>query len=158
MKRLRNEINEIDAIDARILSVLSENSRISVADLARTIGLSSPSASERVKRLEEAGVIKRYTIDIDPAALGRPLSVWLRISPIPGKLDTVCKIIQDLPEIVECDRVTGDDCYLARAHVKSVADLENLIDQLVANAVTNTAIIQSPPVERRLPPILKTDG
>lgn len=157
MKQLRNENGDIDAIDARILYALSENARTSIADLARGVGLSSPSVSERVKRLEEAGVIKRYTIDIDPAALGRPLSVWLRISPIPGQLQTVYKIIQELAEIVECDRVTGDDCYLARAHVRSVADLEQLIDQLVGYATTNTSVIQSPPVERRLPPILQRE-
>ncbi len=153
MKRLRNQNDGLDAIDARILSALVDDARISIAELARTIGLSSPSVSERVKRLEEAGVIEGYTVKINPKALGLPLAAWLRIRPTPGKLDKVAEVLRGLPEIVECDRITGEDCFIARAHVQSVEALEKLIDQVIPYAMTNTSIIQSSPVERRLPPI-----
>ena len=153
MKRLRYENGAIDAIDAQILDALTDDARISVAELARTVGLSSPSVSERVKRLEEAGVIEGYTAKINPKALGLPIAVWLRIRPMPGQLKKVAALLQGLPEIVECDRITGEDCFVARAHVKSIEDLEGLIDEVIPYAMTNTSIIQSSPVRRRLPPI-----
>jgi Lrp/AsnC family leucine-responsive transcriptional regulator len=153
MKRLRYENGALDGIDVRILDALVADARVSVADLARAVGLSSPSVSERMKRLEEAGVIEGYTVRINPQALGLPIAAWLRIRPIPGELKRVAEILRGLPAIVECDRITGDDCFIARAHVRSVAELESLIDAIIPYAMTNTSIIQSSPVPRRLPPI-----
>lgn len=153
MKRLRYEDGPLDETDARILDALIENARVSLADLARRVGLSSPSVSERIKRLEEAGIIGGYTVKINPEALGYPLSAWLRVRPIPGELKKVAEILRGLPEVVECDRITGDDCFMARAHVRSVEDLEALIDKIIPYATTNTSIIQSSPVPRRLPEI-----
>ncbi len=157
MKRLRYENGAIDPVDRKLLSALIDNARISTAELARTVGLSAPSVAERLRRLEEAGVIEGYTVRINPEALGLPISAWLRIRPIPGALGTVAEILKNLPEIVECDRITGEDCFLARAHVPSVTDLEALIDEIIPHAMTNTSIIQSSPVPRRLPPVLQ-DG
>jgi len=154
MKRLRYENRDIDPVDAKILRALAKDARTSTAELSRTVGLSAPSVSERVKRLEESGVIEGYSVKINAAALGLPLAAWLRIRPIPGQLQKVAEILQGLPEIAECDRITGEDCFIARAHLRSVADLERLIDQIIPYAMTNTSIIQSSPVERRLPPIL----
>lgn len=150
---LRAENGALDDIDAEILAALIENARISLAELARRVGLSAPSVSERLKRLEESGVVTGYSIEIDPAALGLPLAAWLRIRPMPGQLQRVAEILRGLPEIVECNRVTGEDCFLARAHVASVEDLEAVIDEVIPYAMTNTSIIQSSPVPRRLPPI-----
>ncbi len=151
MNRLRYENGSVDAIDRKLLDALIESSRTSNAELARLVGLSAPSVAERIKRLEEAGVIEGYTTTINPKALGLPIAAWLRIRPTPGELHRVAQILRDLPEIVECDRITGEDCFLARAHVRSVADLETLIDELISYAMTNTSIIQSSPVKRRLP-------
>ena len=152
MKRLRYENGGLDPTDLRILEELAADGRISIADLARKIGLSSPSASERLKRLEEAGVIEGYRVELNPSALGLPIAAWLRIRPIPGQLRKVADILRGLPEIVECDRVTGEDCFIAKAHLRDVGDLEKLIDQIIPYAMTNTSIIQSSPVKRRLPP------
>ncbi|WP_375594859.1 Lrp/AsnC family transcriptional regulator [Algihabitans albus] len=143
----------MDEIDASILSALIDNARISIAELSRQVGLSSPSVSERIKRLEESGVIGGYTVKVNPEALGLPLSAWLRIRPIPGQLQKVAEILRGLPEIVESDRITGEDCFIARANVRSVEDLEALIDEIIPYAMTNTSIIQSSPVPRRLPVI-----
>jgi len=151
VKRLRYENSALDATDARILDALVNDARISIADLARSVGLSPPSVSERIKRLEEVGVIEGYTLTINPKALGLPITAWLRIRPIPGQLQMVAEILRGLPEIVECDRITGEDCFVARAHVQSVEELEKLIDQVIPYAMTNTSIIQSSPVKRRLP-------
>ncbi|WP_108881625.1 winged helix-turn-helix transcriptional regulator [Anderseniella sp. Alg231-50] len=151
MNRLRYENGSIDAVDRKLLDALIENSRTSNAELARLVGLSAPSVAERIKRLEEAGIIEGYTTTVNPGALGLPIAAWLRIRPIPGELHRVAQILRELPEIVECDRITGEDCFIARAHVGSVADLETLIDELISYAMTNTSIIQSSPVARRLP-------
>lgn len=153
MKRLRYENGNIDPVDAKILRALAKDARISTAELARAVGLSAPSVAERVRRLEESGVIEGYSVKINAAALGLPLAAWLRIRPIPGQLQKVAEILQGLPEIIECDRITGEDCFIARAHLRSVGDLERLIDQIIPYAMTNTSIIQSSPVEWRLPPI-----
>lgn len=156
MNRLRYENGKLDELDAAILTHLIDDARTTVAELARRVGLSPPSVSERIKRLEEAGVIRGYTLDINPAAIGLPLTVWLRIRPLPGELHRVADIIRAQPAIVGCDRVTGDDCYVARAHVANVANLETLIDQFTAHASTNTSIVQSSPIERRMLPIRGT--
>lgn len=153
MKRLRYQNGDIDLVDEKLLKALVANVRTTHAELARLVGLSAPSVAERVKRLEEAGVIKGYTLAVDPEALGLPVSAWLRIRPMPGQLQKVAEIVRGIPEIVECDRVTGEDCFLARAHVRSVQDLERVIDAIIPYAMTNTSIIQSSPVERRLPPL-----
>jgi len=153
MRRLRYENLPLDAIDTRIIQALSQDGRVSTAELARRVGLSPPSVAERVKRLEENGVIEGYAAQINPAALGYALSAYLRIRPVPGELAKVAAILAEIPAIVECDRVTGDDCFIARAHLKSVEELEQVIDRIIPFAMTNTAIIQSSPVARRLPPI-----
>src|SRR5262249_8800665 len=153
MKRLRSENRPLDDTDARLLRALADDARISVAELARTVGLSPPSVSERMKRLEEAGAIEGYAAKINPRALGVPGSAWLRVRPMPGRLQKVSEILQELPQIVECDRVTGEDCFIARAYVASVEDLQRLIDQIIPHAMTNTSIIQSSPVPRRSLPI-----
>jgi Lrp/AsnC family transcriptional regulator, leucine-responsive regulatory protein len=153
VKSLRYEIGGIDPVDTRLLEALVRDARTSVADLARTVGLSPPSVSERIKRLEEAGIIEGYTLTIGAKALGLPIAAWLRIRPIPGQLQKVADILRSLPEIVECDRITGEDCFIARAYVPSVDDLEKLIDEVIPYAMTNTSIIQSSPVKRRLPSI-----
>lgn len=153
MKRLRYENGSLDELDAKILRALTEDARTSMAELARLVGLSPPSVSERVRRLEEAGVIQGYRAQVDPRALGLMLSAYLRIRPIPGQLKKVATVLQGLEAVVECDRVTGEDCFIAKAHIRSVEELEKLIDQVMPYAMTNTSIIQSSPVERRLPPM-----
>lgn len=151
MKRLRYENGDIDPVDLRLIEALVADGRTSVAELARLVGLSAPSVSERIRRLEETGVIEGYTARINPKALGLPLAAWLRIRPVPGELRKVAEILQDLPEVVECDRVTGEDCFVARVHAASIEELERLIDRIIPHAMTNTSIIQSSPVARRLP-------
>jgi Lrp/AsnC family leucine-responsive transcriptional regulator len=124
-----------------------------MADLARKAGLSAPSVTERVRRLEEAGIVTGYAARIDPAALGLPLAAYVRIRPMPGQLEKVAEVLNGLDAIVECDRVTGEDCFIARAHVRSMQELERVIDAIIPFAMTNTSIIQSSPVKRRLPPL-----
>ena len=153
LKRLRSQNTNIDQIDHRLLLLLADDARMTVAKLARAVHLSPPSVAERIRRLEDSGIIEGYTLLVNPTVLNLPIAAWLRVRPLPGQLQKVAKLLQELPEIVECDRVTGEDCFLARAQVRDVTDLERLIDKIIGNAMTNTSIIQSSPVRRRLPPI-----
>jgi Lrp/AsnC family transcriptional regulator, leucine-responsive regulatory protein len=122
-----------------------------MSDLAKLVGLSAPSVAERVRRLGDAGIIRGYTAVIDPAALGLPLAAYLRIRPMPGQLRRVAEVLMQLLAVVECDRVTGEDCFIAKAYIRDVAELEALIDEIIPYAMTNTSIIQSSPFQRRLP-------
>jgi Lrp/AsnC family transcriptional regulator, leucine-responsive regulatory protein len=145
--------DRIDATDQKLLDALAVNSRLSLKELAQAAGMSSPSAAERLRRLEERGIIRAFTIDIDPAALGYPLQAIVRIRPLPGQLHIVEKLIQEIPEFIECDKVTGDDCFIARLVVRSMGELDGILDKITERAETNTSMIKSSPVKRRLPPV-----
>jgi len=142
----------IDQIDQMILEALRRDARASLKELAALVGLSSPSVAERVRRLEERGVIRGFTIDIDPRALGYTLQAIVRVKPLPGKLHIVQQLLDSIPEFGECDRVTGDDCFVARLHVRSIEQLDQILDKIVDRAETSTAIVKSQPIQRRPPP------
>jgi Lrp/AsnC family transcriptional regulator, leucine-responsive regulatory protein len=148
---MENEVN--DDIDIQLLQLLSGNARASLKELGAAVGLSSPSVAERVRRLEERGVIRRFTIEIDPAALGYQLQAIIRIRPLPGQLHMVRKLIEETPEIVECDKITGDDCFIARLHVRSVNDIDPILDRIAERASTNTSIVKSKTIPLRHPPM-----
>ncbi len=145
--------NDLDDIDRRILEALAADARMSLKELAQAAGLSSPSAGERLRRLEERGVISAFTVDIDPTALGYPLQAIVRVRPLPGQLHVVERIIQEMPEFVECDKVTGDDCFVARLVVRSMAQLDTILDKVAEKAETSTSMVKASPVKRRLPPL-----
>lgn len=149
---------DVDAIDARLLQRLETDGRIPIAELARTLGMAAPSVSERLHRLEEAGVIRRFTVEVDPVALGYALGAYIRVRPMAGQLRKVATLLAEIPEIVECDRITGDDCFIARAYLRSVDDLERVLDRIIPYGETNTSIIQSSPVTRRLPALRENRG
>jgi len=142
-----------DEIDQLLISALMEDSRSSLKTLAGISRLSSPSVAERIRKLEERKVITGYTVDIDPKAFGYQLQAIIRIRPLPGQLQEVERQIQNTPQFTECDKVTGEDCFIARLHVRSIEQLDSLLDELNAYAETNTAIIKKSPVKRRLPPM-----
>lgn len=152
---LANEIQAVDDIDRAMIEALAGNSRISLKELAQVVGLSSPSAAERLRRLEDRGVVTHFTIDLDPAAIGYPLQAIVRVRPLPGQLHIVERIIQDTPEFIECDKVTGDDCFIARLVVRSMGELDSILDKVAERAETNTSMIKSSPVKRRLPPLIR---
>lgn len=157
MKRTRYVNGELDALDGKILAILSTQGRIAMKDLAAEIGLSSPSTAERVRRLEDIGAIRGYAAQIDAEKIGFSLAVYLRVQPMPGELKRCAELLAASPEIVECDRVTGDDCFVAKAYLGSVDALEKLIDRFLPYGKTNTSVIQSSPVKRRMPVLLRSD-
>jgi Lrp/AsnC family leucine-responsive transcriptional regulator len=139
----------LDQINRRMLDELQRDGRLSLAELARRLHVSPPTVAERLSRLESAGVIRGYHADVDPVAAGCSLSAIIRMRPAPRQVHKVAELVQGLEEVVECHRITGEDCYLIKAHVRDVTHLEELIDQIVPYGQTTTSIIQSSPVPPR---------
>jgi Lrp/AsnC family leucine-responsive transcriptional regulator len=146
----------VDAIDLRILTELQLNARLSLAELGRRVCLSAPAVGERVQRLEESGVITGYHAEVDPRAVGFPVTVMVRVSPAVRELARIAKIAEEIPEIVECYRMTGDDCYYFTMHLRSVDRLEPILDRFTPYGRTTTSLIQSAPVPRRPLPLGET--
>ena len=139
----------IDVTNRRLLAELQSDARLSLAELGRRVGLSSPAVAERLHRLKQDGVILGYHARIDPRALGFALSAVIRTRPAPGQLKVVAREARRTPEVVECRRITGDDCYVMLAHVRDVEHLEEVIDRFTAHGSTTTSIVQSSPVPPR---------
>ncbi|MHA7772305.1 Lrp/AsnC family transcriptional regulator [Roseibium sp. M-1] len=145
---------KIDDVDAKIIEALIGDARMSLKELAAHAGLSSPGVSERIRRLQERGVIRGFSAEIDPKALGYSLQAIVRIRPLPGKLHIVQQLIQDIPEFCECDKVTGEDCFVARLAVPSIDKLDGILDKIADKAETSTSIVKSQPIRRRPPPLV----
>jgi Lrp/AsnC family leucine-responsive transcriptional regulator len=143
----------LDQINLRILTELSAEPRLTMSELGRRVGLSAPAVTERVRRLEEAGVIRGYRLEIDPAALGLPLAAYVRIRPDPGQLPRVADLARQLPEVVECHRITGEDCFILKVHFPAMDQLDRILDRFLAYGTTTTSIIQSSPVPLRSLPL-----
>jgi Lrp/AsnC family transcriptional regulator, leucine-responsive regulatory protein len=147
------EAKLLDAVNLRVLEELTADGRIPMAELGRRVGLSAPAVAERVQRLERAGVIAGYRAELDPRALGYPVSAVVRIRPSPGQLQRIPEVARETPEVAECHRITGDDCYLLRLHLRSIDDLEDVLDRFTPYGLTTTSIVHSTPVARRGPPL-----
>ncbi|HEU0025419.1 MAG TPA: Lrp/AsnC family transcriptional regulator [Thermoleophilaceae bacterium] len=139
----------VDGANHRLLAELQADARLSLAELGRRVGLSSPAVAERLQRLEQTGAITGYHAEVDPRALGFSLSVVIRIRPAPREIAKVAELARGTPEVVECHRITGEDCYIMRAHVRDVVHLEEVIDRFVIYGQTTSSIVQSSPVPRR---------
>jgi len=142
---------ELDTISWRLLESLQQNARLSFAELGRKVGLSTPAVAERVRRLEDAGVITGYHATVSVGKLGAPIRVLVRLT-IPGgdlQISRTVTAIKELPEISRCHRITGDESFVIEASVVSVRHLEALIDRLSVFGATSTSTILSSPVERR---------
>jgi Lrp/AsnC family leucine-responsive transcriptional regulator len=139
----------LDQTNRRLLAALQDDARLSLAELGRRVGLSSPAVAERLQRLELQQVIRGYRAELDPSALGYPLSAIVRIRPAPRQLHKVADLARATPEVVECHRVTGEDCFLMKAHIRSMTHLEELLDQFAPFGQTTTSIVQSSPVAGR---------
>jgi Lrp/AsnC family transcriptional regulator, leucine-responsive regulatory protein len=139
----------LDETNLRLIAELQLDARMSLAELGRRVGLSSPAVSERIRRLELEGVITGYRAEVNPRRVGYGLGVHIRIRPAPRQLADVAELARATEEVVECHRVTGDDCFVMIAYVRDVEHLEALIDQFAAYGQTTSSIMQSSPVPRR---------
>ncbi len=143
----------LDRVNRQILADLLENPRLPMSVLARRVGMSSPAVTERVRRLEESGVICGYRLDLDPAALGLPLAAYIRVRPNPGQLARVADLARAIPEVTECHRITGEDCLIVKVHLPAMDQLDRILDQFLMFGVTTTSIVQSSPVPLRALPL-----
>ena len=143
----------LDDVNRRLLAELQDDPRQTMSALARKVGMSAPAVTERVQRLEQSGVITGYRVDIDPAALGLPVAAYARIRPVPGQLPRVAALAASLPEVSECHRITGEDCFLIKVHAPAIEALEQILDRFVVHGQTVTSIVVSSPVPPRPLPL-----
>jgi Lrp/AsnC family leucine-responsive transcriptional regulator len=150
----QHDLLRLDIIDRKIIGELSADGRVALAELGRRVNLSSPAVAVRVQRLERAGVITGYRAEIDPRALGYTLTAIVRIKPAAGQLPRIPELASEIPEIGECHRITGEDCFYIKVHLRSIDDLSALLDRFLAYGETTTSLINASPVPRRDPPVV----
>jgi Lrp/AsnC family leucine-responsive transcriptional regulator len=143
----------LDMTNRRLLAELEADARISVAELGRRVGLSAPAVGERIGRLERAGVITGYHAAVEPRALGFGLAAIVRIRPNSRELRRIPQIAAEMREVVECYRITGEDCFFVKLYLRSIDELEPLLDRFTPYGQTTTSIIHSAPVPRRALPL-----
>jgi Lrp/AsnC family leucine-responsive transcriptional regulator len=147
------DLPRIDATDRKIIGELISDGRVSLAELGRRVSLSSPAVAERVQRLERAGIITGYRAELDLRRLGYQLTAIVRIKPAPGQLPRIPELAAAIPEIGECHRITGEDCFFLKVHLRSIDELGSLLDRFLAHGETTTSLINASPISRRDPPL-----
>jgi Lrp/AsnC family leucine-responsive transcriptional regulator len=161
-KSARNSFDNVnallDATNIDILRELVDDPRLAMSELARRIGMSAPSVTERVQRLQDAGIIRGARLDVDQAALGLGITAFVRVRPMPGQLQAISELARKTPEIVECHRVTGEDCFIMKVLVGRVELLEAVLDEILKYGNTTSSIVQSTPVPLRAPPLPDAAG
>jgi Lrp/AsnC family transcriptional regulator, leucine-responsive regulatory protein len=143
-----NRARSIDSKDLDIIEALQANARLPLSELGRKMGLSQPAVSERVRRLEEAGVIEGYAAKINPRALGLGLTAIIRLRTTHEHIKTCLKKFVEIPHIIEVNRVTGEDCFVLKVLVPAPGDLETIVDRIaVFGAVTTSLVLRSEPAQ-----------
>lgn len=151
-----NGISELlDAVNRRLLAELHADPRIAMSALARKVGMSSPAVTERVQRLQRAGVITGFRMEVDPAALGLPVAAFVRVRPSGGQLSKIADLAERLDRVSECHRITGEDCFLIKVHAPTIGELEETLDQFLAYGQTITSIVVNSSVPPRPLPVVE---
>jgi Lrp/AsnC family leucine-responsive transcriptional regulator len=138
----------LDDINWKLLRLLQQNARSSFSELGRAVGLSPPAVAERVRRLEEAGVISGYHAQVDPAKAGLPLLAFMRLAEVGERGERVVALVSAMPEVLECHRVTGSDSFILKILATSIAHLEALIDRFTPYGQVTTSLVLSSAVSR----------
>lgn len=143
----------LDDVNIKLLQELKQEPRLTMAELGRRVGMSSPAVTERIRRMEDAGIILGYRLDINPIPLGLNLTVYIRVRPNTGQLPKVAELAQQIEEVLECHRITGEDCFIIKACIPSIDQLDRILDRFLMYGSTTTSIVQSSPVPLREPPL-----
>ena len=143
----------LDPTDRKIIGELVADGRVSFAELGRRVSLSSPAVAERVQRLERSGVITGYRAEVDARMLGYQLTAIVRVKPAPGQLPRIPELAAAIPEVGECHRITGEDCFYLKVFLRSIDELGPLLDRFLVYGETTTSLINASPVPRRDPPL-----
>jgi Lrp/AsnC family leucine-responsive transcriptional regulator len=155
--RSENSAELLDDVNQRLLAHLQQDPRLTMSALGRLVGMSSPAVTERVQRLERAGVIRGYRLDVDPAALGLPVTAWVRVRPGPRQLTKIADLAAGLPNVSECHRITGEDCFLIKLHAATIESITETLDKILLYGQTVTSIVHSSPVPPRALPVPDID-
>jgi len=139
---------ELDKKDRLILQALQGDARQSLAALGKRIGLSQPAMSERVRKLEVAGVIEGYGARVNLRAIGIGLQAIIRIQTSHAGIAPYVQLFQQMPEVLEADRVTGEDCFIVRCAIAQPGDLERVVDALAVHGAVTTSLVLSSPVRK----------
>ena len=153
VKLRRSADHAFDSTDARLLAELQGDARLTNAELGRRVSLSPPAVADRLRRLERDGVITGYRAAVDPKALGYTLSAIMRVRPSARQLPKIAELARDSSEVVECHRITGEDCFFLKLHLRDIEHLEEVVDRFLIYGQTTTSIIQSSPVRGRGPAV-----
>lgn len=136
-----NEKRTLDKLDYRILDLLQRNARMSNTEIGKRIGLSQPAVTARIQRLEDDGVIEGYGARVNARRAGLEISAFIRLKTTHDKIDACLRTFDAMPAITAADRVTGDDCFIVRATVGAMSQLEAVIDSLAAFGAVSTSIV-----------------
>lgn len=150
---MATESSQLDPINLSILKELQADARVTMAELGRRINLSAPAVADRVQGLERAGVIMGYRAEVDPKAIGFPVAAVVRVRPTTRQLQKIPELAREIPEVVDCHRITGEDCYFVKLHLRSMDDLEGILDRFIVFGQTTTSIIHSSPISARALPL-----
>jgi Lrp/AsnC family transcriptional regulator, leucine-responsive regulatory protein len=151
------DVPSLDATDRKIIGELLANGRVSFAELGRRVSLSSPAVTERIQRLERAGLITGYRAEIDPRLLGFSMTAIVRVKPAAGQLQRIPALALEIPEVGECHRITGEDCFYLKIHLRSLDELSDILDRFLTYGETTTSLINASPIPRRDPPLADGD-
>jgi Lrp/AsnC family transcriptional regulator, leucine-responsive regulatory protein len=151
IKHMTGEIKQLDSTGRKILSLLQQQARLPFSQIGQQIGLSGPAVAERVRRMEEDGLIKGYHAEIDPDAAGLPIRAFIRLQTSPERYPRLIKTLEEIPEVLEANHVTGEDAFYLRVAAESMEALEQVIGRLSPFGSTSTAMILSTPINRGLP-------
>jgi Lrp/AsnC family transcriptional regulator, leucine-responsive regulatory protein len=140
----------LDPLGWKLLAQLQSDARISFAELGRRVGLSTPAVAERVRRMEDEGIIRAYRAEIDPSSVGLPITAFIRMSIVGNVLAKLTERVHAMPEIVECHRGTGEDSFILKVNVVSVEHLKAVIDRLTPFGTTSTSLVLESLIDRNL--------
>ncbi|MEU3072146.1 Lrp/AsnC family transcriptional regulator [Streptomyces laurentii] len=138
-----------DALDWRILDILQHDGRASFADLARTVSMSASAVTERVRRLEEAGIISGYAAVVDPEKVGLTIMAFVRLRYPNSNYKPFHDLVKPMPEILEAHHVTGDDCFVIKVAARSMRHLEEITGRIGGLGSVTTSVVYSSPLPRR---------
>ncbi|WP_329364394.1 Lrp/AsnC family transcriptional regulator [Streptomyces sp. NBC_00669] len=140
-------------MNVRLLAELHRNPRLSMSALARIVCMSAPAVTDRVRRLEEDGIITGFRMAVDPSALGLPVTALVRVRPGPGQLPNLMALATDHEQVSECHRLTGEDCLLLKIHTATIDGLEAVLDEFLLYGQTTTSLVVATPVPPRPLPL-----
>jgi Lrp/AsnC family leucine-responsive transcriptional regulator len=150
--RAARTFEPLDDIDRRIVQELLGDARLRIAELGRRVGLSPPAVAARMRRLEDGGVLS-YRAEVDPRALGYTICAIVRVSPQSRDIQVIPAIAREVPEITECYRITGEDCYFMKLYLRGIDELEPILDRFTPYGRTTTSIVNAMPVAPRPLPV-----